>query len=140
MANKILFISCALFCTFLLLFGSLPESVWWRAFRGERGTAITRVYATLSASPVASRTLTRRYLKSAMGCKENMKGLQPEGRLGLQVLDFPSSSFQGGIDVSPCHFVLAKVGYSVQTSKYRCTISPKFLQQPSSFFLNALSG
>ena len=141
MANKILFISCALFCTFLLLFGSLPESVWWRAFRGERGTAITRVYATLPTSlSVTSRTLTRHLPKSAMGCKENMKSLQPEGRLGLQVLDFPSSSFQGGIDVSPCRFVLAKVGFSVQTSKYRCTISPKFLQQPSSFFLNALSG
>lgn len=97
MANKILFISCALFCTFLLLFGSLPESVWWRAFRGERGKAITRDYATLPTSlSVTSRTHTRRYLKSAMGCKEksNDNGLQPEGRLGLQVLDFPSSSFK----------------------------------------------
>ena len=143
MANRILFISCALFCTFLLLFGSLPESVWWRAFRGERGKAITRDYATLPTSlSVTSRTHTRRYLKSAMGCKEksNDNGLQPEGRLGLQVLDFPSSSFQGGIDVSPCRFVLAKVKLSGHIAKYRCTISPKFLQQPSSFFPNALSG
>ena len=140
MANKILFISCALFCAFLLLFSLLPESVWSRAHRGERGTAITRVYATLSASPVASRTHTRHLPKSAMGCKENMKSLQPEGRLGLQVFDFPSSSFHYGFNVSPCRFVLAKVKLSGHIVKYRCTISTKILQQPSSFFLNALSG
>lgn len=143
MANKILFISCALFCTFLLLFGSLPESVWWRAFRGERGKAITRDYATLPTSlSVTSRTHTRRYLKSAMGCKEksNDNGLQPEGRLGLQVSDFHSSSFQGRQNISPYLFWLAKVGCSGQTAKYRCTISSEFLQQPSSFFLNARYG
>ena len=143
MANKILFISCALFCTFLLLFGSLPESVWWRAFRGERGTAITRDYATLPTSlSVISRTLTRHLPKSAMGCKENMKSLQPEGRLGLQVLDFPSSSFQGGIDVSPCRFVLAKVKLSGHIAKYRRRLFPQNFcnSLPHFFFLNALSG
>jgi len=37
MANKILFISCALFCTFLLLFGSSSESLWRRAFQRREG-------------------------------------------------------------------------------------------------------
>ena len=101
---------------------------------GGNDTAITQDYASLVTSlSVPSRTHTRHILKSAVGCKERTNRLQPEGRLGLPVSDFPSSSFQGGIDVSPCLFVLAKVGHSGQTAKYRCTISPKFLQQPSSF-------
>lgn len=108
--------------------------------RGEKNASITRGYAFYDALSALTRTQERHILTSAMGCKTGDKRMQPKGRLGLQVSDFHSSSFQGRQNISPYLFWLAKVGCSGQTAKYRCTISSEFLQQPSSFFLNARYG
>lgn len=105
--------------------------------RGEKEASITRGYAFSDALSALTRTQERHILTSAMGCKAGEIKMQPKGRLGVQVSDFHSSSFQGRQNISPYLFWLAKVECSVQTTKYRCTISPKIMQQPSSFFLNA---
>ncbi len=77
--------------------------------RGEKEASITRGYAFSDALSALRRTQERHFLTSAMGCKENMKGLQPKGRLGVQVSDFHSSSFQGRQNISP-YLILACKG------------------------------